>query len=158
MGSSDLELLVLLTTTKASLVLSSKHARAALCPYTFTIASDSIRPLERSGLRAAPAVVWSSNRLPTSFPLSARWSLAPHRAHGRRVDRPFPHNGTLASLERISRRLFRSAHSPPRTHLAPFPTANLSSRGLHRTHVAALLILNRTKTGFHSPWSFSVHT
>jgi hypothetical protein len=35
------------------------------------------------------------------------------------------------------------------THRAPLATANLFSRGLHLTKVAALLILSRTRVGFH---------
>ena len=35
------------------------------------------------------------------------------------------------------------------THRAPLATANLSSRGLHLTNVAALLILSNTSVGFH---------
>lgn len=44
-----------------------------------------------------------------------------------------------------------------RADLAPLPTANLSSLGDHLTQVAALLILNRTKAGFH-PFSVGVQT
>jgi hypothetical protein len=42
-------------------------------------------------------------------------------------------------------------------YLAPLPTANLSSLGLHLTQVAALLILKRTNAGFH-PFSVGVQT
>jgi hypothetical protein len=42
-------------------------------------------------------------------------------------------------------------------YLAPLPTANLSSFGLHLTQVAALLILNKTRAGFH-PFSVGVQT
>lgn len=36
------------------------------------------------------------------------------------------------------------------SHLAPLATANLFSRGLQRTKVAARLMFNSTKVGFHS--------
>lgn len=76
-------------------------------------------------------------------------------------DRPIGGSGlSLASLASLAS--FELLTCPLRsslgTHLAPFPTANLSSLGLHLTHVAALLILNRTKTGFHSPCSLNVQT
>ena len=41
--------------------------------------------------------------------------------------------------------------------LAPLPTANLSSFGLHLTQVAARLILSKTNAGFH-PFSVGVQT
>jgi hypothetical protein len=41
--------------------------------------------------------------------------------------------------------------------LAPLPTANLSSFGLHLTQVAARLILSKTSAGFH-PFSVGVQT
>jgi hypothetical protein len=47
--------------------------------------------------------------------------------------------------------LFSSSNEQTATDLAPLPTANLSSLGLHLTHVAARLIRRRTRTGFHSP-------
>jgi hypothetical protein len=42
-------------------------------------------------------------------------------------------------------------------YLAPLPTANLSSFGLHLTQVAARLILSKTSAGFH-PFSVGVQT
>jgi hypothetical protein len=42
-------------------------------------------------------------------------------------------------------------------NLAPLPTANLSSFGLHLTQVAARLILSKTSAGFH-PFSVGVQT
>jgi hypothetical protein len=43
-------------------------------------------------------------------------------------------------------------------YLAPLPTANLSSLGLHLTQVAALLIRSKTRAGFHSPEGSRVQT
>lgn len=51
-----------------------------------------------------------------------------------------------------------STRPPPGTHLAPLPTANLSSAGLHLTHVAARLMRKRTSAGFHSPPGWGVQT
>lgn len=46
--------------------------------------------------------------------------------------------------------VFKNDDSAPHTHLAPLATANLSSKGLQRTKVAARLMRSKTSVGFQT--------
>lgn len=67
------------------------------------------------------------------------------------------HQSLSGSKEQIAMALKHDSQSETSTekdddvaNLAPLATANLFSKGLHLTKVAALLIFNNTKVGFHA--------
>lgn len=72
------------------------------------------------------------------------------------MDKTVDLNGFLRCLE--THQLFSSSKEQTAIVLAPLPTANLSSFGLHLTQVAARLIRRRTRAGFQVPVSSWVQT